>query len=114
MSRNFWIFLILCLPVRLSLAVGSFFLEYSDFNNNYFIGIACVIAAGFFYSDYTKKKKGFFGGKRYWHSSIHGISFLIYALMLAIDAKVGFIILTLDALYGTLIVVDFYTENPNR
>lgn len=114
MSRNFWLFLLICLPIRLTLAIGSFFLEYSDFNNNYFIGLACVIAVGFFYSDYIKKKKGFFGGKRYWPSSIHGVTFLIYALMLAIDSNVGFIILTLDALYGTLIVVDFYIENLNR
>ena len=110
MQRNLLLFLAGCVPVRVGLIVGSYFIEQSSSDTLKYIAVvlAGLVAMGFFHADVTESERGFFGSRRYWNSAIHGILYVLYAVMLAVGTEVGYIVLVVDLVYGIGTVFSHY------
>lgn len=111
MPLNFWIFLLFCFPIRVFLILGVYFIiENQILNKDYFVVAAALVSFGFFFAEFRGNEKGFFGGKRYWPSAIHGFFYAILAVFLELNSDASYVILIIDLVYGTLIFVANYVD----
>lgn len=110
MNKNLVLFITVCLPLRIGLCVGTYFVEQSENTPLIYTeaSLLVVAAIGFFIVESSGKEVGFFGGKRYWNSILHGVLFILTAACLFSMIKTGFLLLILDTVVGTIYVANHY------
>jgi hypothetical protein len=60
-----------------------------------------MISAGFARSTYLGKEKGFFGGDRFWYSSLHSLSFFVATVFVFFLPVYAYVVLLIDVVLGT-------------
>jgi hypothetical protein len=111
--NNLLLFLFVCVPVRLSLVIGSYYLENENHDDTVsktpFVVIASFISAGFFRAHYFGSQIGAFGGERYWDRLAHSVFYALYALSLGLSTDYAYLVLASDLVYGILTVLKKYS-----
>nr|BDC17028.1 hypothetical protein [Sicyoidochytrium minutum DNA virus] len=113
------LFLLVCIPVRIGLAVAAGYWAYLDKEGDpnantwrwVLTALGFAIGIGFLYN-YLRKNHhgvGFFGGPRYWHSEIHGALYLAFAILVLLRIRIAFVVLIIDIFIGVLSVLFHYT-----
>lgn len=108
-------FIFICIPIRILLIVGTFYLEHSDVNKTPYIIIAFTMAIGFLTSDINSEiihkgtdVRGFAGGIKYWNSLAHACFYSLVAIFLLLGNNNAFIILITDLIFGVVTVFEHY------
>lgn len=110
MQRNLLLFIFICFPVRVSLVIGSYFIENeSTITRTPFVIAAALVALGFFRAHYVDNPTGAFGGEKYWNSLAHGMLYVLYAIFLGIGTNVAYVVLGIDIIFGIInVMVNYY------
>lgn len=117
MNRNQLLFLLVCIPVRIGLVVSSYFVGNSGMMGLIyaFAFLLLFVSVGFFRSTVYGKDVGFFGGKKYWFSSLHGDLFLVASVMMFVGIpQFAFIPLAVDVSWGFLHFCWWYGVGRNN
>jgi hypothetical protein len=110
-------FLTICLPLRILLVVGAYFLEQptNSIPLEPFIALSFVMSLGFLSSNINSRiinrnaeVRGFAGGVKYWDSLAHATFFSLYGVYLALKIKCAYLVLLFDLIFGIITVLEHY------
>lgn len=110
-TKNAMLFYLVCIPARLLIAYGLFYVFEHDLKlpyraPAYYLGFLALIGLGLIIADIRRrffgaKKEGFFGSEVYWYGSVHGLMYLLAAFSaFRGDVPTGVKILLLDVAIG--------------
>ena len=112
------IFIFICVSVRLFFVYGSYKILHLDNKLHqrnkllrYLIAVLGFYIGISFVNQYIKKKPiGGFGGKAYWHPFriIHGINYIVFGLLCAVNFKKAYLVLLFDVILGILVFINNY------
>lgn len=113
------LFLLVCIPVRVGLAVAAGYWAHLDREEDpnantwrwVLTALGFAIGIGFLYNYFRKNHQGvgFFGGPRYWHSEIHGALYIAFAILVLLRIRIAFVLLVIDVFIGALTVFFHYS-----
>jgi hypothetical protein len=112
--NNLKLFVFVCVPTRIALVVGAYYLEQPKSNVPLepFIALAILLALGFFASDMNGKffpdTKGAFGNLRYWDNLAHAGFISLFAALLYLDTGYAYTALIVDMTFGMTTVAEYY------
>lgn len=110
MDRIRLLYYLICIPVRLLLALLAYY-YHNKFIQNILVIFTCLGGLGFLYLYITNSRsKGAFGQKVWWNHLrlIHGILFISYAIFSkqeSLCSRYAFIFLLIDVLISIVVVL---------
>lgn len=110
-SKNAMIFYLGCIPTRLLIAYGLYYVHEHDtslpkYTPVLYLTFLVLIGIGLIVADTRRRyfgaeKKGFFGSEPYWYGQVHGLLYLLAAFSaFRGDVPTGVKILVLDVVLG--------------
>ena len=113
------LFLIVCIPIRILLIVGAYFLEQPDTDvvKEPFVALAIVMSLGFLSSNINSQVlnkgtevRGFAGSVKFWNSLAHATFFALFAFSLSLDTGHAYVVLVADFAFGLITVLEHYNN----
>ena len=114
MKILFWT---VCVPLRILLIIGAYFLEQPSAATvkEPFVALAIIMALGFLASNVNskvlnkgKEVKGFAGSVKYWDSLAHSAFHFLFAFFLSQETGNAYAILITDLIFGIITVLEHY------
>ena len=106
------LFIFACFLVRILFVYGSYkVLQKNNTTLRYILSfIGLVIGISFIKQYKMNRTMGVFGGKAYWHPFriVHGLNYIIFALLFALNYKKSYLILVFDVIIGLLVFLNNY------
>ena len=111
------LFLTVCIPLRIGLIVGAYFIEQPDADvaKEPFVALIIIMSLGFLSSNINSQVlkrgsdvRGFAGSVKYWNSLAHATLFALYAFFLSHETKYSYVILIADLVFGLITVLEHY------
>lgn len=111
-TRNLIIFFLVCFVIRVLLVVGAYKIRTKpvDWINYLITTISLIISFGFILNDIRGKEYGFFGSRRYWSGTFHGVMWIIFGILFSTVPRWAWVILLLDIVFGVCFVINFYKK----